>query len=204
MALFGLNDQRSQIFALITILGGAGLYGVFTYLYRPTAQRITAVRAQLDTIDSVIRMAKTELAKGSKDEVEREVGRFRGTLAVMRQLVPEKNEVPTLIDDVSNRAKIRGITIGSMQPLSVEPGTPFDTYRYRFEVYGRYDQVGEFLSDIASLPRIIVPEQLGLRPAQQNTQRILNDTSGALLEATFSMRTFVKSPRAAPVGGGAR
>lgn len=200
---FGINDQRSQIFALITVLGGAGLYGVYSYLHQPTAARVVSVRAQLDTIDSVIRMAKAELAKGSKDDVERQVGRFRGTLAVMRQLVPEKNEVPTLIDDVSNRAKIRSITIGSIQPLTVEPGAPFDTYRYRLEVYGRYDQVGEFLADIATLPRIIVPEQVQLRAAAQNTQRLLNDTTGALLEARFSMRTFVKSPRApAPPGTG--
>lgn len=200
MALFGLNDQRSQVFALITVLGGAGLYGVFTYLYQPTEQRIVAAQAQLDTMDSVIRMAKAELAKGSKNDVERQVGRFRGMLAVMRQLVPEKNEVPTLIDDVSNRAKIRSITISSMQPLSVEPGSPFDTYRYRFEVLGRFDQIGEFLADIASLPRIIVPEQLALRPAAPSAQRILSDTSGALLEATFSMRTFVKTPRPAASG----
>lgn len=204
MALFGLNDQRSQIFALITVLGGGGLYGVFTYLYQPTAQQITSVRAQLDTIDSVIRLAKEELRRGSKDDVERQVGRFRGMLAVMRQLVPEQNEVPTLIDDVSNRAKIRGITIGRIQPLAVEPGQPFDTHRYRLEVYGHYDQVGEFLSDVASLPRIIVPEELTLKAAQANTQRILADTSGSLLEATFAIRTFVKSAAPPPPAAGGR
>jgi type IV pilus assembly protein PilO len=198
MALFGLNDKRTQIFALITVLGLAGLYGVYSYLYQPTAQQAASVRAQLDTIDAVIRMAKAELAKGSRDNIEREVGRFRGMLAVMRQLVPEKNEVPTLIDDVSNRAKMRGVNIGRMQPLAVEPGAPFDTYRYRLDVYGRFDQVGEFLSDVASLPRIIVPEDLTLKPAQSNTQRLLADTSGALIEASFSMRTFVKSSRPAP------
>jgi type IV pilus assembly protein PilO len=204
MALFGLKDQRSQIFALITILGLAGLYGVFSYLYQPAAQQIASVRAQLDTIDSVIKLAKAELAKGSKDDVERQVGRFRGMLALMRQLVPEKNEVPTLIDDVSNRAKIRGITIGRIQPLGVEAGQPFDTHRYRLEVYGHFDQVGEFLSDVASLPRIIVPEDLTLRPAQANTQRLLADTSGALLEASFSIRTFVKTPSPPPAPGASR
>jgi Tfp pilus assembly protein PilO len=118
--------------------------------------------------------------------------------------VPEKNEVPTLIDDVSNRAKIRGITIGRIQPLGVEAGQPFDTHRYRLEVYGHFDQVGEFLSDVASLPRIIVPEDLTLRPAQANTQRLLADTSGALLEASFSIRTFVKTPSPPPAPGASR
>ncbi|HXF94500.1 MAG TPA: type 4a pilus biogenesis protein PilO [Gemmatimonadales bacterium] len=198
MALGLPTDRRSQVFLLITMLALAGVYATWTYLVQPVRQEIVAVRAQLDTIDSIVRLAKAELAKGSKDEVERQVRSYGGMLAIMRQLVPEKNEVPTLIDDVSNRSKVRGITIGRIQPLSVEPGAPFDTYKYRLEVYGRYDQVGEFLSDVASLPRIVVPEELVLRPAAQQAQRFLNDTSGALLEAIFTIRTFVKSPTRAP------
>jgi type IV pilus assembly protein PilO len=197
---FGLpTDQRGQILLLITALALGGIYAVWSFLHTPVRAEITSVQAQLDTIDSVIAMAKAELARGSKDQVERQNERYRAMLAIMRQLVPERNEVPSLIDDMSNRAKIRGINIGLFQPLSVEPGSPFDTYKYRFEVYGRYDQVGEFLSDVASLARIIVPEEIELRPAQPQTQRFLNDTSGALLEARFSVRTFVKSVAPAPV-----
>lgn len=198
MALGLPTDKRGQIFLLITALALAGVYGVYSFLHQPTAEQITSVRAQLDTIDSIVELAKQELAKGSKDEVERQVRAYGGMLSIMRQLVPQENEVPTLIDDVSNRSKLRGVTIGRFQPLTVEAGHPFDTYRYRFEVYGRYDQVGEFLSDIASLPRIMVPEEVVLRPAQAQTQRFLNDTSGALLEAVFSIRTFVKSPTPPP------
>lgn len=193
MALFGLNDQRSRTFALITTVAVLGGYVVFANFHQPVRAEIAGIQGELREIDSVVQMAKAELAKGSKDAVERQNATYRGTLSIMRQLVPEKNEVPSLIDDISNRSKVRGITIGRMQPLSVEPGHPFDTYRYRLEVYGRYDQVGEFLSDIASLARIIVPEEVVLRSAPQQTQRFLADTSGALLEATFSIRTFVKS-----------
>ncbi|HEX9705140.1 MAG TPA: type 4a pilus biogenesis protein PilO [Gemmatimonadales bacterium] len=196
---FGLpTDQRGKIFLLITVMALAGTYAVWTFLHGPVRAEITSVQAQLDTIDSVVNMAKAELAKGSKDQVERQNARYGGMLAMMRQLVPQQNEVPSLIDDMSNRAKIRGINIGLFQPLSVEPGSPFDTHKYRFEVYGRYDQIGEFLSDVASLARIVVPEDVVLRPAQQQTGKFLNDTSGALLEAIFSIRTFVKSAASPP------
>jgi Tfp pilus assembly protein PilO len=203
MAIFP-TDQRGKTFLLITVLALAGTYGVFTFLEGPVRAQTKSVRAQLDTIDSIIRMAKAELAKGSKDQVERQNDTYRGMLALMRQLVPEENEVPTMLDDVSNRAKIRGVHLGRFQPLSVEPGHPFDTHKYRFEVYGRYDQVGEFLSDVASLRRIMVPEEVVLRPAQQQAQRFLSDTSGALLEATFAMRTFVKSATPPPAAPAAR
>ena len=106
-----------------------------------------------------------------------------GDAGLMRRLVPEQNEVPAMIDDISTRAKVRGVTIGKIEPLPVEPGPPFDTYRYRLEIMGHYDQLGEYLSDIASLPRIVVPQELVVKPASQGAQRLLNDTVGTLLQA---------------------
>src|SRR5256885_1098250 len=120
----------------------------------------------------------------------------------MRRLVPEKNEVPALIDDISTKAKIRGVTIGRLEPLAVEAGAPFDTYKYRLEIIGHYDQLGEFMSDIASLNRIIVPQDVILKPAQQQAMHFLADTLGALLEAQFAIRTFVKAAAPPPLRPG--
>src|SRR2546429_1524105 len=105
----------------------------------------------------------------------------------MRRLVPEKNEVPALFDDISTKAKVRGVTIGRIEPQPVEAGPPFDTYRYRLEVIGHYDPLGEFLFDIASLPRIIVSLDVNLKAAAQQEQKLLGDTLRAPLQATFGV-----------------
>jgi Tfp pilus assembly protein PilO len=127
---------------------------------------------------------------------------YRGTLDNLRQLVPASGEVPGLIDAITTRAKIRGVTVAALQPQPVEPGpAPFDTHRYRVAVIGRYDQVGEFLTDIANLRRIIVPLDVQLVAANAGTARALGDTSKTMLEARFVMKTFVKSPGSE---GGAR
>jgi Tfp pilus assembly protein PilO len=79
-------------------------------------------------------------------------------------------------------------------PLPVENGpVPFNTYKYNMSVIGRYDQIGQFLADVASLQRIIVPYDLKLDQANTNAAKALGDTTGALLEAKFQVRTFVKS-----------
>jgi Tfp pilus assembly protein PilO len=65
-------------------------------------------------------------------------------------------------------------------------------------VYGHYDQLGEYLADIASLPRIVVPQEVTLSAASPAAQKLLADTTGALLLAEFSIRTFVKAAAAAP------
>src|SRR5213594_2663078 len=152
---------------LLTIFALAGGYVFWKYYYQPTSQQIAATKAEIDSLQIIIDRAKQDLATGTMEDLRRKVEQYRGMLALMRRLVPERNEVPALIDDISTKAKVRGVTLGKIQPLNPEPGAPFDTYRYRLEIIGHYDQLGEFLSDIASLPRIVVPQDLSLKPAQQ-------------------------------------
>jgi Tfp pilus assembly protein PilO len=113
---------------------------------------------------------------------------------VLRQFVPERNEVPNLLDDISTRAKVRGVNLAAVVPQPVEMGpAPFDTYRYDMSVIGRYDQIASFLSDVAGLRRIIVPVDVKLTAADLTKAKALGDTTKAMLEAKFTVRTFVKS-----------
>src|SRR5256714_711399 len=193
MALGLPTDQRGQIMALLVLVALAGGYFFWTKVHKPTAAQITAANQESDSLQAIVEAAKRDLASGSIEDLRRRVEEYRGSLELMRRLVPERNEVPTLIDDISTKAKVRGVTLGKIQPLSPEPGSPFDTYRYRLEIYGHYDQIGEYLADIASLPRIIVPQDVMLSVATPAAQKLLGDTAGALLLGEFSIRTFVKS-----------
>lgn len=148
---------------------------------------LNAVQAQTDS-------AKRELAKGTAEDLRKELESHRASLALLRQMVPERNEVPNLLDAISTRAKIRGVNLAQVVPLPETAGpTPFNTYTYNMSVLGHYDEIGEFLADIASLPRIIVPQGVTMIPAAAASAKVLGDTSGALLEAKFQIRTFVKS-----------
>src|ERR1700741_2969757 len=170
------QDKQSQVMLLITMLMGGVGWAFWNYWEQPTAQQIEATRGETDSLPRIIDRAKAALASGTGGDLRRKVEQYTSLLGVMRGLVPEKNEVPALIDDISTKAKIRGVTIGRLEPLAVEAGSPFDTYKYRLEIIGHYDQLGEFLSDIASLNRIIVPQDVVLKPAQQQAQHFLADT----------------------------
>lgn len=151
------------------------------------ADSVAAVRASTDS-------AKRDLARGSVEDLKQKTEAYRVTLEALRQLVPDRNEVPGLIDAISTRAKVRGVHVYSLAPQPVEAGpSPFDTHRYRISVVGRYDQIGEFLTDVAGLRRIIVPMDVSLVAANPTNARALGDTSKAMLEARFVVKTFVKS-----------
>jgi len=206
MALGLPTDQRGQIMLLLVVAALAGGYFFWTKKHTPDIARITEANQQSDSLERIIASAKADIASGTLEDLRRRVEQYQGSLELMRRLVPDRNEVPTLIDDISTKAKVRGITIGKIQPLLPEPGSPFDTYRYRLEVYGHYDQIGEYLADVASLPRIIVPQDVMLSSASPAAQKLLGDTAGALLLAEFSIRTFVKAsaPRAPRPAGAPR
>ena len=155
---------------------------------------VTAIRDTIVSLEAATDSAKKELARGTVADVRKRLESYRGSLSLLRRLVPERNEVPNLLDDISTRSKIRGVTLSQVVPQPVEQGpAPFDTYKYNMSVIGHYDQIGEFLADVASLQRIIVPYDLTVAVANTNAAKAMGDTSGSLLEAKFQIRTYVKS-----------
>ncbi len=200
MALLDTPRSKSIAAILVAVLlgymiySGDGLSMVGISGLKARQVRVNAMRDSLALLIAETDSVKRALAGGSIEDLKQKTEAYRGTLENLRQLVPASGEVPGLIDAITTRAKIRGVTVASLNPQPVEPGpAPFDTHRYRVSVIGRYDQVGEFLTDIANLRRIIVPMDVQLVAANAATARALGDTSKAMLEARFMMKTFVKS-----------
>jgi type IV pilus assembly protein PilO len=158
-------------------------------------ERVSAIKDTIFHLEAATDSAKKELARGTVADVRKRLETYRASLALLRRLVPERNEVPNLLDDISTRSKIRGVTLSSVVPQPVEAGpVPFDTYKYNMSVIGKYDQIGQFLADVASLQRIIVPYDLTVAAANSSSAKALGDSSGAMLEAKFQIRTYVKTP----------
>jgi type IV pilus assembly protein PilO len=187
LVLAGIIGYCAYTGAVIELVGVRGL--------ATTKEHIVAVRDTITRFEAATDSAKKELARGSVADVRKRLESYRSNLMLLRRLVPERNEVPNLLDDISTRSKIRGVTLSQVVPQPVEAGpAPFDTYTYNMSVIGKYDQIGQFMADVASLQRIIVPYNLSVAAANATAAKALGDSTGSLLEARFQIRTFVKSP----------
>lgn len=172
----------------IDMLGMSGLQARQAHV-KDVQDTLTLVEAQIDT-------AKRDLAHGSVEDLKKRVEAYRTSLGVLRTLVPEQREVNNLLDDIQIRAKVRGVTFSKFVPRPPEEGPPpYDTYMYDMAVIGHYHQVAQFLTDIASLRRIIVPGDVRIGAADMARAKVLGDTT-AMLEATFSIKTYVKAKSA--------
>ena len=178
---------------LVGYIGYAGLEAVGMQGVKAKMVHADSLRDSIVVLDAKIDTAKRDIAKESVEDVIKRVASYRASLALLRTLVPDQREVTNLLDDVTTRSRVRGVRMTAFAPVAPQPGPlPFDTYAYNFVVVGHYHQVAEFLTDIASLRRIMVPGDVKLVAADPKQARAFGDTT-AMIEAHFTVRTYVKA-----------
>jgi type IV pilus assembly protein PilO len=195
MALLPKN-QRDQAMTLVCIIALAlvGLY--WMYVYSPKHVELAAIQLRVDSLEAKNKSAKREMANGSVDKVKGEVARYEKDLDVMRQLVPTGNEVPALLEQVSTAARRVGLDIATVEPEAVVVGDQFDTYRYKLSVSGGYHAVGEFLTNVGSLTRIVSPVNVTIAAAAARGK-----VAPSGLDARFVVQTYVSKTAPSARGG---
>jgi type IV pilus assembly protein PilO len=141
-------------------------------------------------LDSLNRIAKADVAKGSATKMKQEAEEYARELAVLRHLIPTENEVPSLLESISSAARHAGLELSDVQPDGVVNGDQFDTYRYKLGVTGPYHQVAAFLSNVGSLSRIVAPINLSVSPTTR-TGEIKPKKLEQFLDARFQVQTYV-------------
>ncbi len=190
MALLPTDPKaRNYVFGGLLAVMAAGAY--YQLLYTPHREELAAIEEHVDALAAANHKAEAELAKGNVGELRAEAARFRENLELMRQLVPTSNEVPALLEQVSTAARRVGLDIGAVEPEPVIEGDQFDTYRYRITVLGDYHAVGEFLTNVGSLTRIIAPVNLRLQPAEQISGRARPRPGQSQLNSQIEIQTYV-------------
>jgi type IV pilus assembly protein PilO len=203
MALLPQNSRDQKL--LFVGLLAVGLAGVYQQLvWTPKHVELQALEFRLDTLDSLNRLSKIEVAKGNMAKMKQEADAFGRELEVLRRLVPTGNEVPALLESVSTAARRAGLELSDVQPDGVINGDQFDTYKYRLGVTGPWHQVAEFLSNVGSLPRIVSPINLSLTATSRVGERKPKKTE-QFLDAKFGIQTYVahtsvKQPASSKVG----
>lgn len=91
-------------------------------------------------------------------------GRFK---ELLKQL-PTEQEVPGLLDDITNLGTAAGLNIGS---ITLDAEKRRDFYRelpIKITVTGSYHQFGQFVSGVAGLSRIVTMHDYTIKPAGSN------------------------------------
>jgi type IV pilus assembly protein PilO len=178
-------QQRNKVLLGMLAIVGIGFLG-YTYVHEPRQEEISRLDSRLERLETLNRGARARTHGGGVAEAETQLALYREQLDAMEGLVPTSEELPDLLDLISLEARQTGVDLALIQPVSAEKEEYYTRRTYDLAVLGSYHQIGEFLTRVASMERIVTPINLSLlprpNPARQDESR---------LEAKFAIETYV-------------
>jgi type IV pilus assembly protein PilO len=103
-----------KVLVLVVILGAIiGLY--WQFLYRPVQAEIKAIEPELNQLKAEL-AAKKEIVK-EKDRYIAELEETRAKLYVALKQLPDKSEIPTLLENVSSLGTAAGLQFKLFKPM---------------------------------------------------------------------------------------
>ncbi|HEX2093212.1 MAG TPA: type 4a pilus biogenesis protein PilO [Longimicrobiaceae bacterium] len=191
MALPPLDPQQRRKLLMYTMVVLGLSYLFYDYIYTPKATELTELRTRLEQVEDQNRTARALASGAGTGEVESRLTLYREQLQAVEGLIPSSEELPDLLDAISAEAQRTGVEVILIQPVGATEETYYTRREYDVAVLGGYHAIGEFLTRIASLPRIVTPTNLTLAPVRAAGPDPA-EQSGRL-EARFSIETYVLS-----------
>ena len=167
---------------LATVLAAAGFYLFFARFHAPRVARADVLQARVEEMrERNDRVARLEAAGGGLEE---RLARYERHVARLETLIPARDEVAQLLEAVSREERRTGVAVTMMRPQPPVTEEFYERRSYELAVEGGYHAVGAFLTGVASLERIVVPDDVLMASSPGS------EAAGAVL-ATFRMRTYV-------------
>ncbi len=136
------------------------------------------------------KVAALDAYKAQLEEMEHSFG------DMLRQL-PSKAEVANLLNDISQTRIANNLQEELFQPQSDITKDFYVEMPNRITVTGKYHDMGQFVSGVAALPRIVVIDEIDIKPG---------DKKGVLrlsaLAKTYRYQDAGSTPAPRPAGGG--
>jgi type IV pilus assembly protein PilO len=154
-------------------LGAIGIwfllaFALVTYLLVWTQRRpeLEAARAEESRLrdefrDKHTKAVNLDLYKQQLADIERSFG------AMLRQL-PGRTEVPNLLVDISQTGLGAGLQQQLFQPMPQQTRDFYAELPIKIRLTGSYHQLGEFVSGIALLPRIVTLHDVEIKPVSKS------------------------------------
>ena len=149
------------IVSILSIGIGVGVYYYDTekqYIRLEKEQKVE-VKLKREFEDKQAKAVNLEAYRQQLKEMEETFG------AMLRQL-PNKTEIPALIVDISQTGLAAGLEFELFKPESERRKEFYAEKPITIKVHGTYHEIGEFISGIAALPRIVTIHDISIKPGR--------------------------------------
>ncbi|MEJ2515745.1 MAG: type 4a pilus biogenesis protein PilO [Gammaproteobacteria bacterium] len=179
---------RVLAIAILFLIVAVG--GTYYFVWKnkiPELQRVEQQEQDLRaTFESKQKLAANlDAYKAQLQEVERTFG------AMLRQL-PGETEVPSLLVDISQTGLAAGLEERLFQPMGERAQEAYAELPIRIQLVGTYHELGDFVSGVAALPRIVTLHDVILKPAQQRGRNASGAPGELVMDVTAKTYRYIE------------
>jgi len=130
------------------------------FLYRPVMTEVKTLEPELTTLKQELSAKQAIVAERPKYEAELEQTRHELVLA-LKQL-PDKSEIPSLLETISSLGKSSGLNFILFKPRPEVPKNFYAEIPVDIKVQGTYRDVVTFFDRVSKMPRIVNMSEISM------------------------------------------
>jgi len=133
---------------------------------------------------------------------EAQLAEMRTLLETMFRQLPSRTEMDKLLVDISQAALAAGIDVQLFQPNAEVKHDFYAERPISVRMLGDYHQFGEFVSGVASLPRVVIltMHDISLRRATNKDVGVTGNDGRLILEGTVKTYRYIDDQEASAAG----
>jgi len=156
--------RAALIVLVFSVVLGLGIYWTIIQDKAPQLSR-----AQDDEQNLRVTFENKQRKAANYDAYKRQLSQIEQSFGTMLRQLPGETEIPSLIVDISQTGLAAGLQEKLFQP---QPEIPKDFYAekpIKIRLSGGYHEMANFVSGIASLPRIVTLHDISITPEAQDS-----------------------------------
>lgn len=156
--------RAALIVLVFSVVLGLGIYWTIIQDKAPQLSR-----AQEDEQNLRVTFENKQRKAANYDAYKRQLSQIEQSFGTMLRQLPGETEIPSLIVDISQTGLAAGLQEKLFQP---QPEIPKDFYAekpIKIRLSGGYHEMANFVSGIASLPRIVTLHDISITPEAQDS-----------------------------------
>lgn len=120
---------------------------------------------------------------------------IEGMLNMVLKILPEETEVPALVEDISTKGTAAGLVLRSIRLKPELQKHFYIELPMEINVIGNYHDIGSFLSDIASMSRLVTMHDFTIEVVNSfERQGLPNGRQPGLLRLIMTAKTYRYDP----------
>ena len=156
--------QRILIFVGTFLLIG-GLF--FYFVYMPKSTKLEELKINYESLETRLIKAKADASKLAK--LRKEYKEAEGKFRLVLQLLPDKKEIPSLLENVSNSGRRSGLEFLLFKPTQEIRRDFYAEIPVQIQVSGGYHNLAMFFDKVARLSRIVNVSNISMKKAESNS-----------------------------------